>query len=58
MYPACAITEIYGGVESFPCQGTALQISHNAVSAVKKKRQADEESFSQVLAQNFSPGAR
>lgn len=46
MYPACAITEIYGRVKSFPCQGTALQISHNTVSAVKKKRQADAESFS------------
>lgn len=48
MYPACVITEIRGGgVRSFPCQGTALQISHNMVSAVQfKKRQADAESFS------------
>lgn len=57
MYPACVITEIRGGVRSFPCQGTALQISHNMVSAVQfKKRQADAESFSLLLAQNFSPG--
>lgn len=41
MYPACAITEICGGVKSFPCQGTVLQISRNTVSAIpplKKKK--------------------